>query len=143
MNSLRKFMNSVRILAICAVLTLGLFAPAATANTNVDALKSISIEGGSFKVNPVRQIDRQKTIRSAVVALEPANETGTIDAIIITGANGKREFACANLKVKNGTDLIKSCGGPAVLEPGETSYMAMGSGFDPNSQVELSVDLKS
>ncbi|WP_414623426.1 hypothetical protein [Calothrix sp. CCY 0018] len=136
-------MSSVKILAICAVLILGLFAPAAMADANMGVLKSIPIQGGSFKVNPVQHINHQETIRSAVVALEPANETGTIDAIVITGPNGKREFGCSGLKVKDGTDLIQSCGGPAVLEPGETSYMAMGSGFDPNSKVILSVDLKS
>jgi hypothetical protein len=72
-----------------------------------------------------------------VVSLEPPDQTGTIDAIVITRPNGKREFACAGLKVQNGTDLIKSCGGPAVLETGETTYVAMGSGFAPNPNAVL------
>ncbi|MEO1427787.1 MAG: hypothetical protein AAFV71_01725 [Cyanobacteria bacterium J06633_8] len=143
MSTLKKLISSVKILAICAVLILGLFSPTAMAENHGDMLKSISIEGGSFKVNPVKPLNHQATIRSAVVALEPANETGTIDAIVITGPDGKREFGCAGLKIKNGTDLIKSCGGPAILEPGATSYMAIGSGFAPNSNAKLSVDLKS
>lgn len=149
MNLVKKLIRSVKMLAICAVLTIAFFCPVAMADTGastsneIDILKHISIEGGSFKVNPVRPIDQQKTIRYAVVSLEPSYETGVIDAIVITGPNGKREFGCAGLKVQNGTDLIRSCGGPAVLEPGETSYMAIGSGFDPNSQVTLSVNLRS
>lgn len=74
--------------------------------------------------------------------MQPDDETGTIDAIVITRPNGEREFACAGLKVQNGTDLIKSCGSPAILEAGKTSYMAMGSGFAPNPNVTLSVDLR-
>lgn len=144
MNLVKKLVSSVKILSICAVLMLGLFAPSAMAETgsSINHLKSIPIEGGSFKVNPVKLIDTQKTIRSAVVSLVPADETGTIDAIVITGPNGKREFGCAGLKVENGIDLIKSCGGPAVLESGQTSYMAMGSGFGPSSKARLSVDLR-
>lgn len=138
MSTLKKLMNSVKILAICAVLVVGLFAPSAMADMRVGP---IPIKGGSFNIHSVGSINQQ-TVRSAIVALEPANETGTIEAIVITGPEGERELGCPNLKVENGIDLIQSCGGPAVLKAGETTYMAKGSGFDPNSEVILSVNLK-
>ena len=137
MSTLKKLMSSVKILAICAVLILGLFAPSAMAVE----VGPIHIKEGSFNVSSFHPIN-QVRVRSAVVSLKPANETGTIEKIVITGPDGEREFGCPNLKVEDGIDLIESCGGPAVLKAGDTSYIAKGSGFDPNSEVILSVNLK-
>jgi hypothetical protein len=139
----KKLVSYVKILIVCAVLILSSFTSVAMADTNIDVLKSLPVEGGDFKYSVTRNLPVSATIRSAVVALAPVSETGTIDAIVITGPNGKREFACSGLKVQNGTDLIQSCGGPAVLESGDTTYTAIGSGFSPNSKTRLSVDLKS
>lgn len=143
MKLTKKLVNSVKILALCTVFTLGLFAPVAMANTSAGVFKHVSIERGGFEVpSDTKNISHQETIRSAVVTLVPENETGTINQIAITGANGEVEFGCSNLRVQNGTDLIKECGGPAVLEPGETTYQARGSGFAPSGNATLIVDLK-
>lgn len=144
---LKKLMRFAKILAVSLVFTLVFFSPVAMAATDsssssIHLLKHVPINTGEFKYTNDKHIPYQATIRSAMVSLQPADETGTIDAIVITGPNGEREFACAGLKVQNGTDLIKSCGGPAVLVTGETTYTAMGSGFAPNPNAILSVDLR-
>ncbi len=149
MSLLKKLLRGAKILAVSLVFTLVFFSPVAMAATSsytgssINPLRMIHInQEGAFKVNKVGSIKQETTIRSAVVSLQPPDETGTIEAIVITGLNGKREFACAGLKVQNGTDLIQSCGGPAILVTGETTYTAMGSGFTPNPNASLSVDLR-
>jgi hypothetical protein len=108
------------------------------------------ITGGSFTVDtqPVDNPLTQKTVvRQAILTL-PRGETGTISSITITDsitdANpaGKRVFGCTNVKVKNGTDLIKACGGPSELSPGgKFRYQAQGSGFGPKTDLTFQVKL--
>ena len=94
----------------------------------------ITITKGSFDFS-TKNDSPEFTVRSAIVSL-PEGESGNIDEIIITGPEGQREFGCFNIKgVKNGTNLISDCGGPAVLKAGKTVYKAKGSGFDPESNV--------
>ena len=82
-------------------------------------------------------------VRKAILSL-PKEETGSIDSIVITGPDGQRIFGCQNIKVENGTDLIKACGGPAVLQPGpNTTYQAVGSNFGPEKDLTFSVTLSS
>lgn len=103
--------------------------------------KSAPIKGGILKVDRSTDIPSPGgTVRKAVLSL-PDGETGTIDSIVITGPGEVREFGCSGLKVQNGTDLIKACGGPAVLKPGPTTYQASGSNFGPEPDVTLSVAL--
>lgn len=110
-----------------------------------DAIRfQIPIKDGGFNVDvpkaPVPQPGL--TVRSAIVSL-PAGESGTIQSIIITGPDGAREFGCSNIKIKDGTDLIKACGGPAVLKPGDTIYQANGKDFIPNPDVTFGISLST
>ncbi|HEY9623114.1 MAG TPA: hypothetical protein V6C78_22350 [Crinalium sp.] len=109
---------------------------------------AVDIAQGKFDVN-VRvpnPLSKRFVVRSAVVSLPPG-ETGTIDSIVITGPtaadpNGGRLFGCSNIKVQNGIDLIKACGGPAELLTGGTLvYQASGSNFSPNEDIKLGIAL--
>lgn len=85
-------------------------------------------------VKPIR-------IEQALVSLTPDSlKEGVVRSIKITGPKGV-EFGCVNLKVQDGTDLIKSCGGPALLEPGKTLYEASGDDFGPDGFGEFSIIL--
>jgi hypothetical protein len=80
-------------------------------------------------------------IEQALVSLSPDSlKEGVVRSIKITGPKGV-EFGCVNLKVQDGTDLIKSCGGPALLEPGDTLYEASGDDFGPDGFGEFSIIL--
>lgn len=109
-----------------------------------DAIRfEISIKDGGFGVDvPASVPEPSLTVRSAIVSL-PAGESGTIQSIIITGPDGAREFGCSNIKIKDGTDLIKACGGPAVLKPGTTRYQANGKDFIPNPDVPFGISLST
>lgn len=137
---MKKLLQLTKFLAVTLVFTLFLLSPNATALIGMPDF-DVSVMEGSFNVD-VSDIDVQKDliIGSAVVSL-PEGETGTIDQIVITGPDGQREFGCENIKVENGTDLIKSCGGPAYLKAGKTKYQARGSNFQPNPNVKLGIDL--
>lgn len=113
----------------------------ATANLLDEIEKSIPVQNGEFSVNMKAPVP-SSTIRSAIVSLPPG-ETGRVNKIVITGPNEQREYGCQNITVQNGTDLIKACGGPAVLLAGETIYQAEGSDFSPNPNVQFSVTLTS
>ncbi|WP_146195789.1 hypothetical protein [Nostoc commune] len=100
------------------------------------------ITGGKFSIDTTTPTPLPATtvIRSAKLFL-PAGETGTINKIKITGSNGL-EFGCQDIKVKDGVDLIKACGGPAVLNAGGAiTYVAEGSGFAPELNTSLTVVL--
>lgn len=143
MNSLKKLWQSSKFLGITLVFSLFFFSQSAFAAMEMPEIDSIfrnvSIRGGEFSVDLTVPIPSKALIGKALVSL-PDGETGTIDEIAITGANGKI-FGCKNLKVQNGTDLIKSCGGKAFLIPGDTRYQAKGSNFQPSPDVEFSVEL--
>jgi hypothetical protein len=145
MNSLKKPMRLAKIWALALSFLMLCFpavAMAATGSFTEAVEESIMITGGSFNVNLPGPVPMPITIRSAVVSLPPG-ETGTVNQIVITGPDGKREFGCQNIKVQNGTDLIKECGGSAVLQAGKTIYEAQGSDFGPNPDVLFSIDLES
>ena len=142
MTTLKKLINSVIILAVCAALTLSLFAPSATADTN-SGLRRLTLETGSKHYQNSQLLVHEKTFNSVVVSLNPPNQTGMIKEIKITRAIGNNqqetEFECANQQVQNGTDLIKSCSmnGSATLKTGDTTYMADVSGFEPNTLLQV------
>ncbi len=147
MNSLKKSVRLAKILVVALSFLILCFSTPALADTiNLtdaaakDLLESIQITKGKFSVDVKAKVPGQITVRRAVVSL-PSGETGKINKIVITGPNGKREFGCQGIQVKDGTDLIKACGGPAVLEAGKTSYIAEGSDFGPNPDAKLKVDL--
>lgn len=143
MNSLKRLWQSSRFLAVTLIFSLFLFSQSASAMMgmpNIDSIfEKVQITGGEFEVDVTVPVENQIRIGSAVVSLPPG-ETGTIDEIAITGPEGKI-FGCVNIKVTNGTDLIKSCGGPANLIPGDTRYQAKGSNFQPQPDVEFGVEL--
>ena len=136
MNSLRKFVSSVKVLAVTLVLLLSFFSSAAMADEATCIVRGpITIENGSFDYSKTRDVN-EFTVRSAIVSL-PVGESGTIDSIKITGPDGKPELGCPTVKdVKNGTDLIPACGGPVVLKTGETIYAAKGSDCGPNGNIK-------
>jgi len=145
MNLLEKFWKWSKVFALAAVFSLFLFAQNATAQ-NFDMssgtkMFSIPITQGKFDVD-VPGIDVKDNFRvdSVIVSL-PEGETGIIEEIVIIGPDNQREYGCVNQKVKNGVDLIKSCGGFAYLKKGSTVYQAKGSNFNPNRTIQLGVEL--
>ncbi|MEH2160898.1 MAG: hypothetical protein V7K38_07585 [Nostoc sp.] len=145
MNSLKMFINPAKVLAFALSLFIFCFPTAAMAVPNTLATliitEAATIDGGKFSINTTTNPLPAKTvIRSAKLFLA-AGETGTINKIKITGPNGL-EFGCQDIRVKDGVDLIKACGGPAVLEPGGAlTYVAEGSGFAPKLKTKLKVVL--
>jgi hypothetical protein len=114
-------------------------------------MESVQIHGGTFSVKktfpvktdpfPIPPLEKPLRIAQAIVSLSPDTmKRGLVKSIKITGPNGI-EFGCVNLKVEDGTDLIKSCGGPALLEAGLTVYEANGIDFGPEQNGTFSVDL--
>ncbi|WP_334814130.1 hypothetical protein [Nostoc sp.] len=98
------------------------------------------ISAGNFSINKTIPLQSKTVVRSAKLFL-PIGETGTINKIQITGPNGL-EFGCQDIKVKDGVDLIKACGGPGALEGGgEINYVAEGSDFEPELNTKLKVVL--
>lgn len=141
---MKKLLELSKFLVITLVFSLFWYSQSAIAAMGMPAidsiLESVQIEEGKFSVDVADiSIPTDLRVGSAVVSL-PDGETGTIDEISITGSNGKI-FGCKNLKVQNGTDLIKSCGGPAYLKTGKTTYQARGSNFQPQADVKFSVEL--
>jgi hypothetical protein len=138
--------RATKIVTLAVLLLLVCFTSTAMAAGNtVDLMKKIPIKGSTFEYsrtipnNPSETL----TIRSARVTLLPATATGTLDSIVITGPDG-REFGCTGVKVTNGINLIKSCGGPATLKAGgATTYAVKGSNFGPESETTISVQLSS
>ncbi|WP_298914989.1 hypothetical protein [uncultured Nostoc sp.] len=145
MNSLKKSMRLTKILAFALSFLVFCFSTEAIAAPSTLATLIITekapITEGKFSIDTTTDPLPDKTvIRSAKLFL-PAGETGTINKIKITGPNGL-EFGCQDIKVKNGVDLIKACGGPAVLEAGGAiTYVAEGSGFAPKLNTKLKVVL--
>ena len=145
MNSLKMFRNPAKILAFALSFIIFCFTTGAIAAPSTFATLIITekapITGGKFSINTTTTPLPAKTvIRSAKISLA-AGETGTINKIKITGPNGL-EFGCQDIQVKNGVDLIKACGGPAVLEAGGAiTYVAEGSGFATKPNTNLTVVL--
>ena len=152
MNLLQNWMRSVKIVGLTLSFLSSLmilFSTPAMADTGtvLDAItECVTVNNGVFSVNVPAPVPQDITIRSAVVSLPPG-QSGTLKEITITGPDGVREFGCVNIKIKDGTDLIKSCGGPAVLKAGCTDYLARGVDFGPLTKtkfcVNLSTDFKS
>jgi hypothetical protein len=140
---MKKSWQFAKFLVIALVFSLLFFsqnAIAAMGISSVDSIfKSVPITGGNFAVDITIPVENKARIGKAIVYL-PEGETGTIDEIAITGPNGKI-FGCQNIPIKNGTDLIKTCGGPAYLVVGDTNYKASGSNFRPLSDVKFTVEL--
>lgn len=145
MNSLKKSMRLTKILAFALSFLVFCFSTEVIAAPSTLATLIITekapITEGKFSIDTTTTPLPDKTvIRSAKLFL-PAGETGTINKIKITGPNGL-EFGCQDIKVKNGVDLIKACGGPAVLEAGGAiTYVAEGSGFAPKLNTKIKVVL--
>ncbi|MGL5794987.1 MAG: hypothetical protein ACRC06_11385 [Waterburya sp.] len=146
MKSVNIHIHARKIVALALLLLVFCFTSTAmAAGQTVDLIKKLPITGSSFEYtktipnNPPHTL----TIQSAKVTLSPENAIGTLDSIVITGPDG-REFGCSNIKVKNGSNLIKDCGGNAVLKAGgSTTYAVKGSGFGPESKTIISVQLLS
>lgn len=145
MNLLKMFIKPAKILAFALSLLILCFTTTAMAVPNTFATLIITekaqITDGKFSIDTTTQPLPAKTvIRSAKLFLAPG-ETGTINKIKITGPNGV-EFGCQDIKAKDGVDLIKACGGPAVLEAGgSVTYVAEGSDFAPKLNTKIKVVL--
>jgi hypothetical protein len=144
MNLVKKLFHSAKFLVIILILSISLFAPAAIAAMGMPAIdslfKSVLIKDGKFSFSK-NNINVPSDIRigKAIVSLPPG-ETGKIDEISIVGPNGKI-FGCKNIKIENGINLIKACGGPAYSKAGNTTYQASGSNFQPKSSVKFGIEL--
>ena len=100
---------------------------------------------GQFSINIPMTMPVDKVIRSAVLDLQSSG-SGIIESIQIKDNNPPESnpsgliFGCVNLRVKDKTNLIKSCGGPAKLQSStKYSYVANGSGFKPNTKFTISL----
>ena len=146
MNSLKKSMHWAKVLTFAFALSCLMFffpttAMAASCGPTPGTIfKQIPVNQGSFDYSVNNQVRSPVVVRSVNVCLEPPTATGKIDMITIIGPDGIPEFGCRPEAVNQGTNLIRACGGPAVLKPGDTIYMAQGSGFTPD-RVRLTVNL--
>ncbi len=111
-----------------------------------DIMESVDVHKGTFSVQtkPI-DVTTRIIVEKATVSFDPETmKEGTVDVLKIAQTNGKVLYNCVNLKVKKGTDLIRSCGGPANLTPGNTViYSASGSGFGPETDGRFSVKLEA
>ena len=142
MSTFKKLMNSVKILAICAVLILGLFAPSAMADTNEHlGFRRLILEKGSKDYENSQVLYSPLDFNSVKVSLSPSDQTGTIEKIRITGPDGEKELECDNQKIKDGDDLVELCVKPSVhLKQGNTKYEASVSGFEPNTRLQVNFE---
>lgn len=145
MNSLKMFIKPAKILAFALSLLVLCFTTTAMAVPNTFATLIITekaqITDGKFSIDTTTQPLPAKTVVRSAKLFLPSGETGTINKIRITGPNGV-EFGCQDIKVKDGVDLIKACGGPAVLEAGGAiTYVAEGSDFAPKLNTNIKVVL--
>ncbi|MCC5624182.1 hypothetical protein [Nostoc sp. CHAB 5715] len=160
MNSLKMFINPAKIFAFAVSFIIFCFTTSAIPSVSFSTRRSAnanaapstlatliitekaSITGGTFSIDTTtpNPLPATTVIRSAKLFLPPG-ETGTINKIKITSPNGLK-FGCQDIKVKDGVDLIKACGGPAVLEAGgPITYVAEGSGFAPELNTNITVVL--
>jgi hypothetical protein len=149
MKSLKKFIQTAKVLAFTLLLVISCFPTAAMALSLPEVgdflglPQSVPIVNGSFDVSVPGVLKEDTRIGSAVIILPPGGETGVIEKIIITGPDGKIEYGCEDQPVQTGSDLIMECGGPAYLIKGATTYTAKGSGFEPELKTTLTVDLQA
>jgi len=147
MKSLKKFIQTAKVLAFTLLLVISCFPTAAMAlslpkvGDFLGLPQSVPIVNGSFDVSVTGILKEDTRIGSAGISLPPGGETGVIEEIIITGPDGEIEYGCQNVKVTTDIDLIMQCGGAAYLLQGSTTYRAKGSGFKPELETTLTVDL--
>ena len=144
MNLRHVQIRASKIMTVILALWMFCWTPTAMAASNpMHIMEKLTINGKDLDYTRTADNDPPvtTTIRSAKVTLSPPNATGTLETIMITGPEGL-EFGCSNIKVKNGIDLIKACGGPATLKAGgSTTYKVTGKEFGPESQTIITVDL--
>src|SRR6476661_2921617 len=146
MKSLKKFIQTAKVLAFTLLLVISCFPTAAMALSLPKAgdflafPQSVPIVKGSFEVSVPGVLKEDTRMGSAIISLPPGGESGVIEEIIITGPDGKIEYGCQSQPVATGSDLIRECGGPAYLIQGPTTYTAKGSGFEPELKTTLTVD---
>jgi hypothetical protein len=100
---------------------------------------------GEFQLSLETKGESEEVVRSAVLGV-PSGGKGIIKNIKITEVTPQPSnpsgivFGCVNILVKNKSNLIKDCGGPAPLKRGtKYKYEASGSGFKPNSSFKISL----
>jgi hypothetical protein len=147
MSSWKKFMGWAKILTVAFALSLAMFCFPTTAMADCGPVpgtifKAIPVQNGQFSYKATQTLPYPAVIRSVKVCVEPPSATGRIEQIKITGPDGRIEFGCYPYAVEQGSNLIRACGGPAVLMPGDTTYQAIGGGFTPEN-VRLTVNLSS
>ncbi len=149
MNSLKKIIQTAKVLTFTLLLVISCFPTSAMAlsKPNVgDFLglpQSVHIVNGSFDITIPGELKEDTRVGSAIISLPPGGESGLIEKILISGPDGKIEYGCQNNPVATGVDLIRVCGGPAYLLKGPTTYTAKGSGFGPELNTTLTVDLQA
>jgi len=147
MNSLKKFIQTAKILAFTLLLVILCFPTAAMAQEFREFYglpEKVCVLDGSFNVNKTDELAKAIRVDSAVINLPPRGEDGFIDELVIFGPGGEQdvEYQCPRLQVRTGIDLITQCGGPAYLKKGKTTYKAKGSDFGPEEDTILKIDLE-
>jgi len=144
MNSLKKFIQTAKILAFTLLLVILCFPTAAMAQGYNDFLglpEKVCVLDGSFDVNKTDDLAKDTRVDSATINLL-VDGSGIIDELLILGPEGKDdiEYQCSNIQVRNNLDLIRECSGPAYLKKGKTTYQAKGSDFVPEDNI-LKIEL--
>jgi len=144
MKSFRKAISLSAIFSLIASAFLVCASAPARADIMLEVGPVKTTDKGTFQIVKDKAIPAG-TVFSAVVETSD-EEKGEIDEIIITGPGvdgpATREFGCINQRVQDGTDLIKTCGGPAVLKAGQTKYVANGHGFSPNVPFTVNLTIR-
>lgn len=166
-NSVKKFVNSAKILAVALSLLILCFHASAIADTMPDTIQmkdssnyaqrgvtinkklgipeSVMIQDGFFAVGVQGNVPKDVTVEEAIVSFpEKPEEKGTINRIIIVGPDKSIEFDCRpDISVSQDVDLITICGkGPVKLKAGNTDYLAIGTGLKPDLYTRLRVNLQ-
>jgi hypothetical protein len=100
---------------------------------------------GAFNLFLETKGETEQGVRSAVLSV-PGGGRGTIKNIKITEVTPSASnpsgvvFGCVNIQARDKSNLIKDCGGPALLKRGtKYKYEASGIGFKPNSKFKISL----
>lgn len=99
-------------------------------------------DGCSFSANAMK-LPQALRVERAIIKL-PAGVTGVVKSLQISKVDDEGNktviYGCSNLKVKNGTDLNVSCGGPSYLPSNQSlQYNATIADFKPGTKFTITL----
>jgi hypothetical protein len=101
-----------------------------------------NVNGCSFSANAMK-LPQALRVERAIIKL-PVDVTGVVKSLQINQIDDKGNktviYGCSNLKVKNGTDLNVSCGGPSYLPSNQSlQYSATIADFKPGTEFAITL----